>query len=105
MAYKDQYPQIRGPLNPSDPIFYDLQILKVHDVYKLQVSKLIFDCLSCTAPQIFWDWFVLNHTVHNYNTISSTAVNINNNFDFKVESVSEVNMLHTQCSRLVFLWC
>ena len=99
MTYKDQYPQIPGPLNPTDPLFHELEILKVHDVFKLQVSKLIFDCLSHNTPQNFWDWFTLNYTMHNYNTVSNTNINMNKKFE--VESVSEEYKLHTQCSRLV----
>ena len=43
MMYKDQYPPIHGPLNPSNPIFVKLAILKVNDVFKLQVIKFIYD--------------------------------------------------------------
>ena len=99
MTYKDQYPKIPGPLNPTDPIFVALDILKVQDVFKLQVSKFIFDCLSYNTPEIFWDWFTLNHTVHSYNTISNTVVNINDKFE--VEYVAEKNILHTHWSKLV----
>ena len=99
MTYKDQYPQIPGPRNPSDPIFNELGVLKVQDVFKLQVSKFIYDCLSSNTSSIFWDWFILNHMVHSYNTTSNTIVNMNSKFE--VESVSETNILHTQCSKLV----
>ena len=99
MSYKDQYPQIRGPLNPSDPIFYELGILKVHDVFKLQVSKFVYNCLSFNTPENFWDWFTLNYTVHNYNTISNTIINMNEKYE--VDSVSVNNILHTCQSKLV----
>ena len=99
MTYKDQYPQIPGPRNPSDPIFVELGILKVKDVFKLQVSKFIYDSLSFNTPSIFWNWFILNHTLHTYNTTSNTNIKMNNNFE--VESVSETNILHTQYSKLV----
>ena len=101
MTYKDQYPQIPGPLNPSDPLFSVLGILKVKDVFKLQVSKLIYDCLSFNTPQIFWNWFILNYTVHDVDTRSNTTINLNNKFDFEIVSVEETNILHTQCSKLV----
>ena len=102
MSYKDQYPPLHGPLNPADPIFFDLGILKIHDVFKLQVSKFIYDCLSLNTPQNFWGWFNLNHTVHNYNTTASSIVNVNVNNNFEVEvEVSETNILHTQSSNLV----
>ena len=50
------------------------------------------------TPSNFWDWFILNHTVHSYNTTSNTIVDMNNNFD--IESISETNILHTRCSEL-----
>ena len=43
---KDQYPQIPGPLYPSDPLFSELGILKVQDVFKLHTGKFIYDCFS-----------------------------------------------------------
>ena len=102
MSYKDQYPPLRGPLNPADPIFFELGILKVHDVFKLQVSKFIYNCLSFNTPENFWGWFNPNHTVHNYNTISNSIVNMNVNDNLEVEvNVTETNILHTQCSNLV----
>ena len=70
MMYKDQYPPLHGPLNPSNPIFVKLAILKVNDVLKLQVIKFIYDSLSFHT-NIFWNWFSQNHTMHNYNTISN----------------------------------
>ena len=42
MLYKDQYPQLPGPLNPTNPLFLELGILKIYDVFKLQVTKFIF---------------------------------------------------------------
>ena len=97
MTYKDQYPQIPGPRHPPDPIFKELEILKIHDVFKLQVSKFIYDCLSFNTPHIFWDWFILNYTVHNYNTTSNSIIHMNN---FVIESVTKTNILHTRGSSL-----
>ena len=42
MALKDQYPQLPGPLNPSDPFFKELKILKIQDVYESQILKFVF---------------------------------------------------------------
>ena len=98
MVYKDQYPKIPGPLNPTKPIFLELGILKIHDVFKLQVIKFIYDCLSFNTPRIFWNWFILSNTVHNYNTTSTTNVNIVN---FEIDLVNATNILHTQFSHLV----
>ena len=99
MTKNDHYPLIPGPLIATNPIFKKLGILKVGDVFKLNVSKFIFSCILHTTPSNFYDWFTLNHTVHNYNTISSTNINIENYFDIGV--VSNTNILHTKGSRIV----
>ena len=98
MTNTDQYPPVPGPRNPSNPSFVALEILKVHDVFKLQIGKFIFNCLPSNTPSIFWNWFILNHQIHSYNTTSRTTVNINANFE--VESVMNTNLLHTQCLKL-----
>ena len=95
----DQYPLVPGPLVPSNPIFKELGILKVSDIFKLNVTKFIFSCLSLNIPRIFHDWFTMNHSIHNYNTISNTNINMKNYFE--IENVTETNLLHTRYSRLV----
>ena len=75
MVYKDQYPQIPGPLNPSNPIFLELGILKIQDVFKFQVIRFIYDCLTSNTPSIFWNWFTLNRSVHKHNTKSHRCSN------------------------------
>ena len=79
----DTVPSVPGPLYPTDPLFYKLVILK--DVFKLQVSTFIFNCLQLNAPTIFHNWFRLNYTIHNYNTRSTffdidNVINSNNLF-------------------------
>ena len=44
-----------------------LEILKVQDVFNLQVSKFIFDCIHLNTPTNFQNWFLLNYNIHNYN--------------------------------------
>ena len=92
MTCKDQYPQI------PDPLFAELEILKIHDAFKLQICKFIFDCLSSNSPDIFQNWFTINISVHSYNTTSNTTIDVNN--DFQIISLSTTNKLHTRCSKL-----
>ena len=99
MLFKDQYPQIPGPLNPSNPLFLELGILKVDDVFKFHVAKFVYECLSFTTPSLFWNWFTYNHSIHSYNTTSSSKVNMKNHFE--IENVEETNILYTKCSKLV----
>ena len=73
------------PLHATDPLFYKLGVLKVQDVFKLQVSKFIINCLQLNTPTIFHNWFRLIYTIHNYNTRSTffdidNAINSNNLF-------------------------
>jgi hypothetical protein len=99
MTKNDYYPQVPGPLITTNPIFKELGILKVDDVFKLHVTKFIFSCLLRITPSIFHDWFTLNHTVHNHNTVSNTNINKENYFD--IGDVVHTNILHTKGSKLV----
>ena len=83
MTYNDTYPTVFGPLISSDPIFIVLETLKVSDVYKYQVSKLIFKCINKTAPVNFHYWFRINHERHGYNT----RLNVNVNDGIKIKSI------------------
>ena len=65
----DKYSTVYGPLISSDPIFIELEMLKVS--YKYQVSKLIFKCINKMAPVNFHNWFKINHERHGYSTRSN----------------------------------
>ena len=83
MTYNDKYPTIYGPLLSSDTIFFELEMLKVSDIYKYQVSKLIFQCINKMAPINFHNWFKINHERHGY----STRSNININAGIKINNL------------------
>ena len=76
MMYNDTYPGVYGPLISSDPNFTKLETLKVSDIYKYQVSKLIFKCINGIAPVNFQNWFKINHERHCYNTRSNININV-----------------------------
>ena len=59
------------PLHPANPLFYEMEILKIYDVFNLQLAKFIFNCMHLITPPIFYNWFKLNNTIHNYNTRST----------------------------------
>ena len=85
ITHNNTIPSVPEPLHPTAPLFRQLEILKVCDVFRLQVSKFIFDCLQLNTPTIFHNWFTLNHTIHNYNTRSTffdidNEINSNNLF-------------------------
>ena len=54
----------------SDPLFLKLEILKIHDIFKLKIGKFIYKCLNKNTPINFHNWFILTTHIHNYNTRS-----------------------------------
>ena len=60
---------------PSDPIFKELGILKIHDIYKLNTLIFVYESLNKLNPNQF-------HSYYNYPTgLQNTAANRNNNLD------------------------
>ena len=60
-------------LQPSDPLFYKLQIHKIQDIFILRTSKFVFNCLIKVTPVNFHSWFKLTAQIHNHNTRSKFA--------------------------------
>ena len=71
MAYKDQFPFLPDPLFPSLPLFFELGLLNVKDVFLLQLSKFIHKCLNSNIICNFDNWFKLNCEVHKHQTRSN----------------------------------
>ena len=46
-----------GPLASTNSIFFKLEILKVKDIFTLQISKYIYRCLKLDTPDNFHEWF------------------------------------------------
>ena len=99
MTDNHHFPQVPGPLVSSNPLFRELEILKVGDVFKLHVAKFIFSCLIFNTPINFHGWFTLNYNVHHYNTVSNTFIKQASYFDVGVATVT--NMLHIKGFRLL----
>ena len=41
LSSKDALQPVPGPLYPPDPLFHELEIMKINDVFKLQVHSLL----------------------------------------------------------------
>ena len=78
-----------GPLASSNPLFKKLSILKVEDIYKLNIGKFIFSCLSHLTPPLFWDWFSINNSQA---TRSNTVITQTDYFD--IGTVTQNLTLH-----------
>ena len=58
---------------PCDPLFYKLELHKIHDIFKINVSKFIFKCLNKSTPVNFHSWYHLTSVLNRYNTRSKFA--------------------------------
>ena len=73
----------------SLPIFKDLKLLRVVDIFKLRLLSFVYESVNMVAPDCFHNFFFLNSTVHCHNTRQSTRgdlflANINTSkFTFK----------------------
>ena len=53
ISNKAKRPVNPGPLASTNPMFLNLEILKVNDVFTLHISKFIYKCLSHKTPENF----------------------------------------------------
>ena len=54
----------------SNPLFLELEILKIQDLFKVKINKFIYRCLKKNTPINFHNWFIYTNLIHNYNTRS-----------------------------------
>ena len=55
-------------MSPSLPIFKDLKLLKLSELFELRLLTFVFDSVNKTSPSCFHDFFLLNSCVHQYST-------------------------------------
>ena len=84
MTYKDQFPAIPGPLHPSNPLFLKLGLLKVKDIFFLQISKFIHKCINSNIIGNFDQWFKLKIDFH----IHKTRANYSNSLQESTNNLS-----------------
>ena len=52
----------------TNPIFIQLDFLKIEDIRQLQLLSFVYGCLNKTAPVFFHDYFTPSSERHNFNT-------------------------------------
>ena len=55
-------------MSPSLPIFKDLKLLKLSELFELRLLTFVFDSVNKSSPSCFHDFFLLNSCVHQYST-------------------------------------
>ena len=54
------------------PIFTDLKLLRIADIFKLRLLSFVYEAINKSAPDCFHDFFSLNSSIHCHNTRQST---------------------------------
>ena len=68
ITYNDSFPVIPGPLPASNPIFYQLQLLKIKELFTFMVCIFIYKCLNTSLLPLFEGWFTSSSSIHEYKT-------------------------------------
>ena len=59
----------------SAPLFKALKILTIHDIFKIETLKFVYDCLNKLNPNQFHDYYCYPTSTHN--TANNREVNLN----------------------------
>ena len=94
MQYFQIYGQEPGPLPSAEPLFKKLSILKIGDIFRLNIANFVYSTLDFVSPRIFHDWFVFNHEICDYSTRLNAVIIQEHHFD--VGSVQQTLSLHTK---------
>ena len=54
--------------SPSSPIFLNLKILRLHDLFQLKLLSFVYDSVNKISPACFHSFFPLVESVHQYGT-------------------------------------
>ena len=68
ITFNDNYPTIPGPLTHTPPLFHKLKMLKIYDIYKLQVGKFVFESVNDIGPSQSIIKFTRASEIHDHNT-------------------------------------
>ena len=60
----------------TTPLFYNLRLLKIHEIHSLKLLCAVYDCKECSPLQPFSDYFIPVHSIHDHNTRQVSKGNI-----------------------------
>ena len=97
--YFQIYGEAAGPLPSAEPLYKELNILRLQDIFDLNIAKFIYSTLSSLSPEIFSNWFIYTNSVHSHATTSAVTINRDEYFD--VGTTAPNRTLFTKNSNLV----
>ena len=74
---------------PSKPIFYDLSLLNIFDINKLEIGTFMYKYHKNVLPDPFRNYFQYNSQIHKHNTRSANKFHI-----WKVKNESEARSIN-----------
>jgi len=80
ISNKDKFPNEHGPLTHSPPLFFQLKLLTIYDIFKLQLAKFTYNSINGVYPYTMFR-FTAASELHNYRTRFASAGNIYINFN------------------------
>ena len=76
-TYNDKFDINLGRYPHSKPLFHDLKILELHDIFSLQVAVLVYDHEKGSKPTTDIIKFTRSNSIHSYPTMYSNSNNFN----------------------------
>ena len=77
VTFNDSFPDIPGPQAQSIPLFQQLGILSIFDIFRLQLGKFVYDTLNNIGPKLIK--LVYASDTHHYDTKFARARNFHVN--------------------------
>ena len=62
--------------SPSTPLFSNLKILKLQDLFYLKLLLFVYECVNKISPTYFHSFFDLVESVHQYGTWQASRNNV-----------------------------
>ena len=59
MTFNENHIGFRDPSAHTSPLFSELSVLKLKDIYNIQLMCFVYDCLYIISPKQFHPWFKL----------------------------------------------
>ena len=64
----------KSSLSQSTPIFSDLKILKLNDLFELKLFTFVYESVNMVSPVLYHNFFATLTSVHHYNTRQASKV-------------------------------
>ena len=77
----------------SNPLFRKLELHKIHDIFKIYLSKFIFKCLDKMTPVNFHSWYQLTAQLNRHDN-RSKFVDIDNSIKTRTLFIPTARTLH-----------